>query len=343
MEIMNEVGEPLQQVEEQLHAALDDASGPARDVALHLIKGGGKRARPMLTLLAARLFGEDLSRAIPVAVAAEMIHVATLVHDDVIDGAATRRGRPTVNNLWNAQVAVLTGDTLLAKALVLLVDRTSPRIVRIMSDMIYRMCEGEIAQHASAFDPNQTEQDYFERIEKKTALFFAACCEAGALVNGAWTSSVAARAYGRNIGMAFQVIDDLLDVTASPEVLGKPVCSIWPPALTLPVLHVRQLPRNSGCTTIANPPRRPTRLSVFSPSFAITARSSIRSPGRCFRPAGERRTYTLADGPALGCSLRWPTSWSNATSKLPIASGKELLSLFKIRRSGRRSSPLCSS
>jgi len=264
MEIMNEVGEPLQQVEEQLHAALDDASGPARDVALHLIKGGGKRARPMLTLLAARLFGEDLSRAIPVAVAAEMIHVATLVHDDVIDGAATRRGRPTVNNLWNAQVAVLTGDTLLAKALVLLVDRTSPRIVRIMSDMIYRMCEGEIAQHASAFDPNQTEQDYFERIEKKTALFFAACCEAGALVNGATDEqAAAARAYGRNIGMAFQVIDDLLDVTASPEVLGKPVGSdLAAGVLTLPVLHVLGQPATEQWVhdVIANPPLSPDEI-----------------------------------------------------------------------------------
>lgn len=303
MEIMNEVGEPLQQVEEQLHAALDDASGPARDVALHLIKGGGKRARPMLTLLAARLFGEDLSRAIPVAVAAEMIHVATLVHDDVIDGAATRRGRPTVNNLWNAQVAVLTGDTLLAKALVLLVDRTSPRIVRIMSDMIYRMCEGEIAQHASAFDPNQTEQDYFERIEKKTALFFAACCEAGALVNGATDEQAgAARAYGRNIGMAFQVIDDLLDVTASPEVLGKPVGSdLAAGVLTLPVLHVLGQPATEQWVhdVIANPPLSPDEieriLTLIRNNGTIEYTQSV--AGAFVRQAKEELTR-LPDGPA---------------------------------------------
>lgn len=261
VDIMNVVGEPLQKVEEELQAALSDASGPTQEVAMHLIKGGGKRARPMMTLLAARLFGEDLTRAIPVAAAAEMIHVATLVHDDVIDGATTRRGRPTVNSVWNGQVAVLTGDTLLAKALVLLVDRTSPRIVRIMADMIYRMCEGEIAQNASTFDTNQTEQDYYDRIEKKTALFFAACCEAGALVNGATDEqAAAARSYGRNIGMAFQVIDDLLDVTASPEVLGKPVGSdLAAGVLTLPVLHILGQPTTEPWVheTIANPPLSP--------------------------------------------------------------------------------------
>src|SRR5690606_33595589 len=234
---------------------------------------------------------------------AEMIHVATLVHDDVIDGAATRRGRPTVNNLWNAQVAVLTGDTLLAKALVLLVDRTSPRIVRIMSDMIYRMCEGEIAQHASAFDPNQTEQDYFERIEKKTALFFAACCEAGALVNGATDEqAAAARAYGRNIGMAFQVIDDLLDVTASPEVLGKPVGSdLAAGVLTLPVLHVLGQPATEQWVhdVIANPPLSPDEieriLTLIRNNGTIEYTQSV--AGAFVRQAKEELTR-LPDGPA---------------------------------------------
>lgn len=258
VEIMNEVGEPLRRVEEQLHAAFGDASGPAQEVAMHLVKGGGKRARPMMTLLAARLFGEDVSKAIPVAVAAEMIHVATLVHDDVIDSAETRRGRPTVNSVWNGQVAVLAGDALLAKALVILVDNTPPRIVRIMADMIYRMCEGEIAQNASTFDITQTEEAYYERIEKKTALFFAACCEAGALINGASEEEAAAmRSYGRNIGMAFQVIDDLLDVTATSEVLGKPVGSdLAAGVLTLPVLHILSLPTTEPWVheTISNPP-----------------------------------------------------------------------------------------
>lgn len=239
-EVLSEVGEPLQKVEEDLRASFQDASDAAQEVALHLVKSGGKRVRPMMTLLAAKLFDDDVSAAIPVAVAAEMMHMATLVHDDVIDEAETRRGRPTVNTIWNGHVSVLAGDALLAKALVVLVDRSVPRVVRIMSDMLYRMCEGEIAQHASMFDVTQTEASYFARIEKKTALFFAACCQAGALVNGASEDEAQAMwEYGRNIGMAFQVVDDLLDVTASPEVLGKPVGSdLASGVLTLPVIHM---------------------------------------------------------------------------------------------------------
>lgn len=257
-EIMLEVGEPLQKVEEDLLASFKDASHEAQEVALHLVKSGGKRVRPMMALLAARLFGEDVSSAIPVAVAGEMIHMATLVHDDVIDEASTRRGNPTVNSVWNGHVSVLAGDALLAKALVILVDKTEPRIVRIMADMIYHMCAGEIAQHASMFDTGQTEETYFNRIEKKTALFFAACCEAGALVNGASEEEAKAlRLFGRHIGMAFQVVDDLLDVTASKEVLGKPVGSdLASGVLTLPIIHMLSHPGMDGWVreVLSHPP-----------------------------------------------------------------------------------------
>lgn len=255
---MNEVGEPLKQVEADLIASFQDASHEAQDVALHLVKGGGKRVRPMMTLLVAKLFDNDVSDAIPVAVASEMIHMATLVHDDVIDESSTRRGQPTVNNIWNGHVSVLAGDALLAKALVILVDQSSPAIVRIMADMIYRMCEGEIAQHTSIFDVNQTEEAYFSRIQKKTALFFAACCEAGALINGAKSDEAEAmRNFGLYIGMAFQIIDDLLDVTASKEVLGKPVGSdLVSGVLTLPILHMLSQPKTGSWLkeVLANPP-----------------------------------------------------------------------------------------
>src|SRR5690606_14257077 len=109
---------------------------------------GGKRVRPLLVLLSARLFDEDVGPAIPVAVAAELMHMATLVHDDVIDDAATRRGRPTAGRIWGNGNAVLAGDALLARALVMLTRESQPRIVEIMSEMLYRMCEGEIVQNA---------------------------------------------------------------------------------------------------------------------------------------------------------------------------------------------------
>ncbi len=142
-----------------------------REVILHLAESGGKRVRPMLSLLSAQFFSKDPRPAVPVGIASEMIHMATLVHDDVIDRAETRRGRKTVNQIWGNHVSVLAGDALLAKALVILVDETSSEVVRIMSDMIYRMCEGEIAQHATLHDMYQDDDDYFDRIEKKTALF----------------------------------------------------------------------------------------------------------------------------------------------------------------------------
>lgn len=228
------------QVEAGLRDALQDASPQTREVMLHLAESGGKRVRPMLSLLSAQYFSKDPRPAVPVGIASEMIHMATLVHDDVIDRAETRRGRKTVNQIWGNHVSVLAGDALLAKALVILVDETSSEVVRIMSDMIYRMCEGEIAQHASLHDMYQDDDDYFDRIEKKTALFFAACCQAGALMGGAEPEQAGAMwAYGRHLGMAFQVVDDLLDVSADAEVVGKPVGNdLRSGVLTLPILHL---------------------------------------------------------------------------------------------------------
>ena len=161
-EVLAYVGEALLEVEAGLREAIDDASPYSRDVIMHLADSGGKRVRPMLSLLSAQLFGSDPKLAVPVGIASEMIHMATLVHDDVIDRATTRRGRKTVNQIWGNHVSVLAGDALLAKALVILVDSTTSDVVRIMSDMIYRMCEGEIAQHATLHDMHQDDQDYFQ-------------------------------------------------------------------------------------------------------------------------------------------------------------------------------------
>lgn len=229
----------MRDVESGLRDALSDASPHARQVIMHLAESGGKRFRPMLAILSAQLFDRNGNNATAVGVAAELIHMATLVHDDVIDRAPLRRGRKTVNHIWGNHISVLAGDALLAKALVLLVDQTNPTVVRIMSDMIYRMCEGEIAQHASLYDIHQDEADYYDRIEKKTALFFAACCQAGALMGGATEEEAQAMwTYGRNLGMAFQVVDDLLDMNSEVKVVGKPVGSdLESGVLTLPVLY----------------------------------------------------------------------------------------------------------
>ncbi len=239
-DVLTHVGAPLRDVEYGIRNALVDASPETQRLTRHLTDSGGKRVRPVLTLLSARLFSDDVTAAIPVGIASEMIHMATLVHDDVIDKATTRRGHKTVNQVWGNHVSVLAGDALLAKALVILVDSGNLAIVRVMSDMIYRMCEGEVAQHATLRDVRQSEEQYYSRIEKKTALFFAACCKAGAMAVGASEESASAMwDYGRNLGMAFQVIDDLLDVSATEQVVGKPVGhDVRSGVLTLPVLYL---------------------------------------------------------------------------------------------------------
>lgn len=238
-EVLSEVGQALDQVERELREILIRETPHTREIALHLAESGGKRVRPIMTLLAARVFTDDLQPAIPVATAAEMIHMATLVHDDVIDGATIRRGRFTVNQRWGNPVSVLTGDILLAKALVHLVDRAGAEIVKIMADMLYRMCEGEVAQNLTLHKLDQQEHDYFDRIEKKTALFFGACCRAGARISGAGEEeSLALERFGRLLGMAFQIIDDVLDVSGEASVVGKPVGhDLASGVFTLPVLY----------------------------------------------------------------------------------------------------------
>ncbi len=234
------LGEELDRVERLLEEVLSATEGLGSQTSVHLLKAGGKRIRPVVTLLAGRVFEAPVQRLVPIAAAAEMIHMATLVHDDVIDRAETRRGRPTVNAIWGNYSAVLTGDFMLARAMSLIVDQEHPRVLKVMSDMIYEMCEGEIAQHEAKGRLDQTQQEYFRRIGKKTARFFQACCESGALLGRAEPHHVEAIGrFGYLLGMAFQVVDDLLDVAGDEAVMGKPAGSdLADGVLTLPVLYL---------------------------------------------------------------------------------------------------------
>lgn len=231
----------LSSVEAELEATFA-AEAAVADLARHLSRGGGKRVRPLLTLLSARLFGQESASIVRVAVATELVHMATLVHDDILDKAPLRRGHPTINALFGNQVAVLAGDALLARALLLLVENAPSPVVGLMAQMLYDMYEGEVDQHRNKWNWQQSEEAYLLRIEKKTARFFAACCEAGARMAGATPEEWAAcREYGLNLGMAFQMIDDLLDLTGSSEKMGKPAGSdLMEGVITLPVLRLLQ-------------------------------------------------------------------------------------------------------
>jgi len=239
LDVFTTIADDLRQVETAIEGALATQDALIEEVSTHLLRAGGKRVRPALVLLTSKFPGADLQKVIPVAVAAELIHMATLVHDDVVDKASTRRGQPTVNTRWSNQVAVLTGDYLFAKAFSLLADTGNNRVVRIMADVVFEMSRGELAQSASYFDVNQTEEDYYKRIAQKTGFLLAECCRLGAVMGGASEEEIQALYnYGMGFGLSFQIADDLLDYMGSAEKVGKPVCGdLKTGILTLPVLH----------------------------------------------------------------------------------------------------------
>jgi heptaprenyl diphosphate synthase len=235
---------PLLAVEQNIHDELRQVPEPMGAIYRHLLRSGGKRIRPVLILLCNRLYSSSVSDAISIATAAEMIHMASLVHDDIIDRADVRHGLPTVNQRWDNHSAVLVGDALLARALLLLVDARRPAVLQLMAEMLKEMCEGEINQRNALMSVDLTEIEYLRCIEKKTALFFAVCCESGALLGGSpQADAKALRQFGYRLGMAFQMIDDLKDVDAEAETWGKPIgADIRAGVITLPLIRAIQDP-----------------------------------------------------------------------------------------------------
>src|SRR5437867_707470 len=203
-----------------------------------VLSGGGKLLRPALALLSGRFGRYGLSLIDPLAASVELLHTAPLVHDDVIDSAATRRGRPTVNSSFQNSTTVMLGDYLFAHAADQVVKTDNLRVVRLFSNTLMIMAKGEIGQDLAAYDSRQTIRDYLQRIGGKTASLFATACEGGAIVSGAQEEWIEAlRQYGYNFGMAFQIVDDILDFTGDESLMGKPVGSdLMQGTLTLPAL-----------------------------------------------------------------------------------------------------------
>ena len=232
----------LMAVETELAREIRSQVDLASEIGSHLLLAGGKRLRPALYLLCARSGNQNLAGIIPVAVAIELIHMATLVHDDVVDNATVRRGSSTANACWGNAASVLTGDYLFAKAFSLISELLDTQALKILTTAIREMCEGEISQLQDRFNPYQTEADYLKRINKKTAGFMAATSKLGALAARLDSAVVEAlQRYGYALGMAFQIMDDLLDITASTEKIGKPVCNdLRQGILTLPTIYALQ-------------------------------------------------------------------------------------------------------
>jgi heptaprenyl diphosphate synthase len=238
-DIYQNLKKDLQQIEAKLEESVQTNHPELHDSATHLLKAGGKRMRPVFVLLSGHLGTYDADRLRQVAVALELIHMATLVHDDVIDDADLRRGKRTVKAEWDNRVAMYTGDYIFARALEGITRIEDPEVQQILSRAIMRMCQGEITQIQDLYNARQSLRRYLHRIKRKTALLMAISCQLGALVSGAVPEMVRRLyAYGYYVGMAFQLTDDVLDITGDEQVLGKPAGSdLRQGNVTLPVIY----------------------------------------------------------------------------------------------------------
>jgi len=212
-------------------------------VTKYILNQKGKKIRPTLVLLSAKLVGEISERTYRGAILVELLHTATLVHDDVVDSAETRRGLPSINAIWKSKVAVLIGDYLLAKGLMISVDGNDFDFLRVMTNTVKRMSEGELLQISKTRKLDTDEETYFRIISDKTASLLSTCCEIGARSASDSKEVIEAlRDFGTNLGIAFQIKDDVLDYTGSNKIIGKPSGGdIKEKKITLPLLHALKL------------------------------------------------------------------------------------------------------
>lgn len=238
-EILDLVRDDLERVEREISLESIASVDAITAIGQYLQSGGGKRLRPMLVLLSAKLAGQATDMAIRMAAVVEMIHTATLVHDDVIDFAQTRRGKPSINVVWGNHVSVLAGDWLYMQAFQVALRERNFHVLDLLIALTQRMVEGELFQLEKIGRIDVTEADYMELIDRKTASLFAACSKLGAVVGGGDENTEAMLGeYAWNLGIAFQLVDDILDFTAREKILGKPVGNdLREGKVTLPLIY----------------------------------------------------------------------------------------------------------
>jgi octaprenyl-diphosphate synthase len=238
-EIFSLVKNELKDVEREFARQSESPVRTISDIGKYLQEGGGKRIRPSLLLLCAKMCGTVSEAAIQLAAVVEFIHTATLVHDDIIDEADTRRGRSSVNSKWGNQITVLVGDWLYMQSFVVALRQRNFHILDILIDLTQRMVEGELIQLAFNGNHRMTEEDLLDIAKRKTAYLFSGCARIGGALNRISPDEEEALArYGLSVGLAFQLVDDVLDFSSSKKILGKPVLSdLKEGKITLPLIY----------------------------------------------------------------------------------------------------------
>ncbi|MGE5398664.1 MAG: polyprenyl synthetase family protein [Chitinophagales bacterium] len=304
-DLLASINGELVKVEAALYGSLNTSQPLLKEASEHLIKAGGKRLRPAFVLLSGSFFTESLDSLIEMAVAMELVHMATLVHDDVIDNSSSRRGRETVKAKFGNRMSIYSGDYVLAKSLEMVSHYNRSDIVATMANASISICEGEIRQMETCFKIDQSFKDYFKRIQRKTALLISLSCEMGALLAGADTNKVnAVKLYGHYLGMAFQITDDILDFVADEVVLGKPTGSdIRQGIITLPALYALR------CSAERN------ELGQILGSAEMVEKYADRGVEIVLNSGGIEYSYQIAQ--------RYVTKAQNMLGNLPVSPARE--------------------
>jgi geranylgeranyl pyrophosphate synthase len=298
--IYGPVADDISVVRDRLRALADGHHPLLVEALTYVFESVGKHIRPALCLLSGKLGEYDLDALVTLAASVEAVHTATLVHDDTVDQALRRRDLRTVNSVWGHKIAILLGDFLFAQSAQLATQLNRIPIMTLLSETVMAMSSGELQQFAAAQSREVSEANYLERIGGKTASLFAMCCQGGAIVSGQREHEVAAlRTYGTNLGMAFQIADDVLDVVGEEVVLGKPAGSdLVQGNVTLPVILYsqtvpadswfwRRLELGNGLEDVVEAVRSsdaPRRALDRAESYAAVARDALQ-----VFPAGESR------------------------------------------------------
>jgi len=300
--IYRPVQEGLARVEVQLKDVANLEFPFMAKLLSHVLDTQGKRVRPAITLLAASFHPHDRQKTELLATAVELLHIATLIHDDTVDESDVRRGKATISSVWGRNAAVLLGDYIFASSAAFVCDTGNIRVIRRCSETIMELSSGELREMAESYNSSQTREQYFERIYQKTASLFTTAGETGAVLSGAPDEFVEAlKSYSYNVGMAFQVVDDILDFDGTEQEVGKPVGNdLSHGTITLPaIIALERFPDDNPIAALAE---RPDDEACLQSAVDLVQSSSIIGDSYAiandFAHKGTDALKVLPEGPA---------------------------------------------